>query len=197
MPTRLLNHVPVALTLLRAALGPVVLALAAYRPSPLVFACCLVIAFVSDIFDGVIARRLGVATEAVRRLDSVADSIFYVCAGISAYWLYPQAIRERLAPLCVLLALEVTRYVVDWAKFRRETSYHMWSSKLWGIFLFLGFFALLGFGQAGVLLTMAICVGILADAEGLLISLVLPVWRHDVPTVFHALGMRKALLAAP
>jgi CDP-diacylglycerol--glycerol-3-phosphate 3-phosphatidyltransferase len=87
--------------------------------------------------------------------------------------------------------LELLRYVVDYAKYRRETSYHMWSSKLWGIFLFAGFLSLLGFGHAGVLVTLAIVMGIVADIEGLLISAVLKDWRHDVPTVVHAWRIRQ------
>ena len=180
------HRVPLALTLLRALLGPVVLACAVWWPIRAIFSVCLILAFLSDVFDGVIARKLGIATAGLRRLDSVADSIFYLCACIAAYHLYPQAILDRLLPLSALAGLEVLRYVVDYAKYRRETSYHMWSSKLWGIFLFAGFLSLLGFGHAGVLVTLAIVMGIVADIEGLLISAVLKDWRHDVPTLVHA-----------
>jgi phosphatidylglycerophosphate synthase len=40
-----------------------------------------VVAFLSDIFDGILARRLGVATANLRRLDSAADSAY---VGIAA-----------------------------------------------------------------------------------------------------------------
>ena len=187
----LVHKIPLGLTLIRAALGPVVLALALLSPLKAAFAACLIVAFLSDVFDGVIARRLNIATEGIRRLDSIADSIVYVCASIAAYLLYPDAIRERMVPLGVLLLLELTRYLFDYLKYRRETSYHMWSSKLWGIFLFAGFMSLLGFGQAGTLVSLAIYVGIVADFEGLMISLTLKHWQHDVPTVFHALAIRR------
>lgn len=187
---RINNKVPLWLTLLRAALGPVVLAFAVFNPVHAVFVACLVIAFLSDVFDGIIARRLNVATESIRRLDSIADSIFYVCAAVAAYLLYPQAIEDRLMPLSMLVLLELTRYVFDYVKYHRETSYHMWSSKVWGIFLFLGFLSLLGYGNSGLLVSLAIYAGILADLEGLLISMLLREWRHDVPSVFHALRFR-------
>ena len=66
--------IPLSLTLLRATLAPLLVYLVHYAPDPEWFALCLVIALLSDIFDGVIARKLDVATPALRRLDSIADS---------------------------------------------------------------------------------------------------------------------------
>ncbi len=80
-----LQKIPVLLTGLRALLAPVVVLLSIYAPNPEAFAVCLIAAFVSDIFDGIIARRLNVATPALRRLDSVADTFFYVACGYAAW----------------------------------------------------------------------------------------------------------------
>ena len=184
--------IPLSLTALRALLGPLLVLLALYRPSPFAFGLCLVLAFLSDVFDGIIARRLNVATPGLRRLDSLADSVFYLSAVFVAWRLHPEAIREHLGALALLAALEIARYAFDLIKFRREASYHMWSSKCWGIALFVGFFALLVFGQGGWPVALAIWVGIAADLEGLAISVLLPVWRTDVPSVVHALRLRAA-----
>lgn len=187
-----MKSIPLLLTALRIALAPVMVLFALYSPSSPAFALCLIAAFVSDIFDGIIARRLGVATPALRRLDSAADSVFYVAALYAVWHLHPSVIKEQLVALGVLAALEVARYAFDLAKFGREASYHMWSSKLWGIALFAGFFAILVFGSAGVFVSMAIYVGIVADVEGLAISLILRGWRPDVPTFVHAFRLRRA-----
>ena len=188
--SRLLKLSPMLLTGLRAFLAPVVLLLSIYAPKPGAFAVCLVVAFVSDIFDGILARRLNVATPTIRRLDSAADTCFYAACAFAAWHLYPMAITERLLPLCILIALEALRYTLDFAKFRREASYHMWSSKLWGIGLFVGFFALLVFASQGVLVSIAIYLGIVADLEGIAISLILPRWQSDVPSYVHAMRIR-------
>jgi phosphatidylglycerophosphate synthase len=179
------------LTGLRALLAPAVALLSMYAPLPEAFAACLIVAFLSDIFDGVLARRLGVATANLRRLDSAADTLFYVACVFAAWHLYPSAITERFVPLAVLAVLEAARYALDFLKFRREASYHMWSSKVWGITLFIGFFSLLVFGFTGVAVLSAIYVGIIADLEGLAISIVLPRWQADVPSFFHALRERR------
>lgn len=186
----LVSRIPIALTALRALLAPVVVALAVAWPAPWAFGACLVAAFVSDVFDGIVARRLGVATPALRRLDSVADTIFYVAALFAAWHLHVAVIRDHAFALLLLLLLEAARYAFDLRKFGKEASYHMWSSKLWGVALFAGFFALLVFGEERVAVPAAIWIGIVADVEGLAISLTLREWRTDVPTIWHARRLR-------
>jgi len=186
------RSVPLCLTALRAALGPVVVALALWYPSRVVFAVCLVAAFLSDVFDGIVARRLGVATPNLRRLDSIADSLFYLCAAFAIWHLYPNALLDRIVPLCMLGGLEATRYAFDLARFGREASYHMWSSKLWGIALFAGCYSLLALGSDGAAVSAAVWLGIVADLEGLAISTVLLRCETDVPTLYHALCRRRA-----
>jgi phosphatidylglycerophosphate synthase len=183
---------PLSLTALRAFLSPLVVLLALYNPDQTAFAICLIVAFLSDVFDGIIARRLGIATPQLRRLDSIADSLFYVAAIFAAWHLHPSILRENAGSLAVLGALEITRYLFDFLKFRREASYHMWSSKLWGIFLFLGFLTILAFGETGLFVQLAIYTGIVADIEGLAISIVLREWESDVPTLMHAFARRRS-----
>ena len=67
-----LAKAPLFLVLFRAALAPIVIWLALRLPNPIGFGTCLATAFLSDVFDGALARRLNVATDALRRLDSAA-----------------------------------------------------------------------------------------------------------------------------
>jgi hypothetical protein len=117
--------------------------------------------------------------------------VFYAAALFAAWHLYPDQVRRHAPALAVLVALEVARYAFDLAKFRREAAYHMWSSKLWGIFLFFGFFSLLALGRGGIPVATAIFTGIVADIEGFAISIVLRHWKSDVPTIAHALRLRR------
>jgi phosphatidylglycerophosphate synthase len=190
IPLRHMRHLPFVLTLIRGALGPTVIALAYLWPERAALVSCVVGAFLTDIFDGVIARRIGVATPALRRLDSVADSVFYVSALWAVWVLHPAVILENALLLILLAGLEAARYVFDLIKFGREASYHMWSSKLWGISLFVAFSAVFALKDPGSLPAIAIILGIVADLEGLAISFALRSWQHDVPTLFHAMRMR-------
>lgn len=123
----------------------------------------------------------------------MADTLFYAATTFAAWRLDPDAITSRAVPLAALAILEVARYVLDAAKFGREASYHMWSSKLWGIALFLAFFWLLALGRDTVLISVAMFTGIVADLEGLAISLALREPRTDVPSLLHAIRSRGAI----
>jgi len=186
------SQVPLLLTGLRASLAPVVVLLALYAPNRIALGVCVSVAFVSDILDGVVARRLNIATPKLRRLDSIADSVFYAAAVLAAWLLYPRVIDDHIAALLVLAALELARYAFDFVKFGREASYHMWSSKVWGVTLFAAFFALLALGFTGPAVALPIYVGIISDLEGLSISIALKDWRSDVPSIFHALRLRNS-----
>jgi CDP-diacylglycerol--glycerol-3-phosphate 3-phosphatidyltransferase len=188
----IINAVPLSLTALRALLAPMIVTLALLDPDPRAFGTCLALGFLSDVFDGIVARRLGIATPSLRRLDSGADTLFYVAATFAAWHLYPQVIVEHHCAALVLGALEIGRYAFDLVKFGRETSYHMWSSKVWGIVLFASFFALLAFGYTGAWVALPLYVGILADVEGLSISFMLAEWESDVPSFLHAFKSRVA-----
>lgn len=185
-----LRRLPISLTALRAVLAPALLVISYHGGSHAAFAACLLAAFVSDVFDGILARRLGVATPRLRRLDSAVDTLFYLTALYCVWRLHPGALLAHLRALLALACLEALRYLFDWVKFRREASYHMWSSKLWGIALFLAFVSLLALGADNAAIGIAIYVGILADLEGLAISFVLGTWQADVPTLVHAFGRR-------
>ncbi len=181
---------PFFLMIFRAILGPVVVALSIFSPQLGMFGICLVLAFLSDVFDGVLARKLDVATPGLRRLDSAADTVFYLSALFAAWHLHPDFILGHIDSLAFLAFLEVFRYGYDVIKFGREASYHMWTSKLWGILLFAGFFEMLVFDSSGFAVDLAIYSGILADFEGLAISFLLKYWKNDVPTLFHAIRLR-------
>jgi hypothetical protein len=55
--------------------------------------------------------------------------------------------------------------------------------------------ALLGFGmdKDNWLLDFSIVWGILCNLQGLAMTLLLPVWQRDVPTLFHAVRLRRQL----
>jgi len=179
-----------ALTALRLALGPALIWMAhdGRAGAPAVLVC--LVAFGSDYFDGVLARRWGVDTAAVRRFDSATDTVFFLCAAWAAWHLHADLLRPWVWMALAVVALEIARYALDLAKFRREAAYHAWSAKAWGLSLFAALIGLLGFGSAVPLVPLALGLGVIADVEGLAISLMLPAWTHDVKSVLHAVRVR-------
>ena len=153
----------------------------AWSPVALLFAGLL-----SDVADGILARRLHVATLALRRLDTRADMLFYGSAVVAALvWAsFPLA---RLWPwLAAYGLLFAVRNLVDYLRYRASPAYHMWSGKLWPVVLFVHLMTLFYGVQAFFLLPLAFACYAVNAAEGIVASLVLPQPCTDVPTVWHA-----------
>lgn len=179
------------LTVLRLLLAPVLVWLVYADALGIVFAGVVLVAFLSDYFDGVIARRLGVATAELRHFDSRADLVFYATAAWAVWRLHPDVVRSVAVPGLIVIGLDVVRHIFDFAKFGRDVAYHAWSSKVWGLSLALALVLLMGFGVSEPYVGIAVILGLIAQTEGLLISVALPVWTHDVPTLVHALRIRN------
>jgi CDP-diacylglycerol--glycerol-3-phosphate 3-phosphatidyltransferase len=178
----------------RAALGPVVIAGEACSWNGFTLAGIVITALVSDIFDGVLARRWGCDTAGVRLFDSMADTFFYVCVAIALWIGQPQVWRHNAGLLGGLVALEVMRFGLDFAKFEKPTSYHSYLAKSWGLVMAIGVVAVFASGRASPVLSVALVLGIVCDVEGLAMSLMLPVWRKDVKTIWAAWRLRGQML---
>ncbi|HEV3458252.1 MAG TPA: CDP-alcohol phosphatidyltransferase family protein [Thermoanaerobaculia bacterium] len=187
-----MRKLPVGLVVLRGLLGPMILVACLQGWSSSWTIGMLAVAFVSDVLDGVVARRLEVATARLRLADSLTDTFFYLCVAIGCFLAYPEVWRRYKAGVLLIAVLEAGRWIFDLVKFGKVASYHMWSAKLWGITLFLGFGEVLARGAAGLLFAAAVGVGVVTEVEGLMASVLLPTWRHDVASVWHAWTLRRA-----
>ena len=192
------KSIPWSMVVSRALLGVAISIAAARMRAPEAWLGAMIVAgFLSDIYDGVLARRWGTATAALRIADSAADTVFYVGVLIAVVERHWPVIHARLWLLAVLLGLEATRVVFDWVKFGRMASYHSYASKAWSALLALATIALLCFNRGFWLSTVAIAWGILCDLEGLAMSAILPEWTHDVKNLRRALRIRRKMLAQP
>jgi CDP-diacylglycerol--glycerol-3-phosphate 3-phosphatidyltransferase len=184
--------IPVVLVVLRALCGPALIACAALSVPAPVLSALMTLAFLSDVFDGIIARRLGVATALLRLADSLVDTAFYICAAVALAVRAPAVLEAHVIGLAALGSLEVSRWVIERLRYGRIASYHMWSAKLWGIALWLGFCEAFVTGRPGPFMQAAFVTGILTDLEGLAASLLLSNWHHDVHSIWHAVQIERA-----
>ncbi len=181
-----LQNLPKFLILFRLLSGPLLLLMAWTSYSPLGFIFIFILAFLSDIFDGIIARRLGVSDAELRQADSFADVCFYGCVFVSAWRVYPNIIHQFSTPLLIVVFAQGLWWIVNLVKYGKPASYHTYSAKLWGITLFIATVALFGFNYAGVTLWLAIIVGLIHTVEEIIMTLILPVWKHDILSIVHA-----------
>ncbi len=162
----------------------------------LTFVIGYVIAVLSDIFDGIIARRLGISTPKLRQADSWADLYLYICVAISTWLVFPQVILNFRVPLLLAITAQLFLFATSFIKFRKFPSFHSYSAKLWGLTLLAATVGLFGFNSDKPLwLAIAFCL--INSLEEIGMTLLLPEWQCDVLSLFHALGYRKAFNQQP
>jgi len=187
--------IPYLLILFRFLLAPTIL-LISYLIGERGTYLVLVLMFLglfSDIFDGIIARKMKIDTERMRRLDSQTDLIFWLSIAWSCYVIYPELIKANLIGVVALLLMEALCYAISFIKFKKETCTHAFISKMCGITLLITFTSLLGFAYGGWILTICIVLGLISQIDVILIILFLPKWTHDIPSFYHAILIRKGI----
>ncbi|MDI1257200.1 MAG: CDP-alcohol phosphatidyltransferase family protein [Flavobacterium sp.] len=192
------KRIPYLLLLFRLVLGPFMIAYT-YQYGTSVRAALvvmIVLGLLSDIFDGIIARKVGVSSEKLRRLDSQIDVVFWLCVGWCGWILNPEIVIENKYLILLVFVMEALTYVFSFVRFGKETSAHALLSKLWGLTLLSVFVSVIGFGYAGIPFFICIIVGIIAHIDVYLIIFFLPKWTHDVPSSWHAWQLRKGNVIA-
>ena len=72
------------------------------------------------------------------------------------------------------------------------TSFHTYTAKAWGLTLLIATVGLFGFSYANTLRLPIIFCWINSLEE--IVMTILPIWQCDVLSIFHAVGLRKALM---
>jgi phosphatidylglycerophosphate synthase len=187
-----LTHLPTLLVISRFTIAPLLLLDALDGHTTPFFVAGYIIAVLSDIFDGIIARRLAVSTPQLRQADSWADICLYLCIAVSAWLVFPQVVLAFRVPLLMAIAAQLTLFAISLMKFRKFPSFHTYTAKIWGLTLLVATVALFGFGYNRTLwLAIALCL--INSLEEILMTLVLPEWQCDVLSLIHAVNLRQTL----
>jgi CDP-diacylglycerol--glycerol-3-phosphate 3-phosphatidyltransferase len=190
------QHIPWVMAAGRAVLGPVLIAGAACSWNGFALAGMVVAALVSDIYDGVLARRWRCDTAGVRLFDSMADTVFYLCTAAALWVSEPQLWRSYGGLLVVLLVMEAVRFAFDFVKFGKPASYHSYLAKMWGLVMAVAVIGVFALDRSNVLVPAALVLGILCNVEGMAMSAMMPVWRKDVKTLVEAWRIRRDVMKA-
>jgi phosphatidylglycerophosphate synthase len=189
------QHIPWLMAATRAALGPIVILGQACRWNGITLAALIVAALLSDIFDGILARRWHCDTPAVRLFDSIADTVFYLCVAIALWLRSPRLCHQQMPLFVALMGCEATLFFFAIAKFGKPASYHSYLAKTWGLLLATAVVAEFVTTRAAPLITASLILGIVCNLEGLVMSCILPDWVNDVKTLRAAWRLRTRILA--
>jgi phosphatidylglycerophosphate synthase len=184
-----MKWIPALLVASRVVLAPIIAwLLMTHRAG---FAGWLYIAAVlSDIYDGVIARRLGIVTLCLRLADGCADIWLFVCLFFGLWSGYRALIASLAWPFVTAMVLQALSWAFCFWRFRKMTSYHSLLAKLTALALLMGILVLLFTGTA-IPLAVALWIFVLNLLEEITMTAVLRRYHHDVWSLPAALRLRR------
>lgn len=178
------TYVPVALTTLRLLLGPVALLCAFAGATRWVYLPILIIGTLSDIFDGILARRFGVSTHGLRRYDSVTDVIYYLFLLGAAWILCKPVFLRSLPAIAAILLSEAAVLLVGFGRFGRYPATHSYLAKFYGLCLLAAVIAMLVFNASNWALIGLSVVAVITNMEIIVIHFLVDSPPVDVRSVF-------------
>lgn len=150
-------------------------------------------AVVSDIFDGIIARRLNVSTPQLRQLDTKIDTLFWLSCLFYLLLNNSLFVQTHLIEIIVLVFTEFLIVVFGKLKFNERISFHTILSKFWALAILWFFIELVLSGEAYLSFQVVFYYGLLVQAEIILIAVVLKENMTDVPFIWSAFRVKKGL----
>lgn len=136
-----LAWLPDALTMARLASLPVLWVLA-YLRMPEALAVGALLAGLTDVLDGMLARRLGVTSRRGGAMDSLADHLLSISLVVWLFLFCPHFFRAEGVGLLAWAAFALGVLAVGWIRFRQVGNLHLYSAKAAG-FVCTGFGLLL------------------------------------------------------
>lgn len=186
---RELKLLPNLLTLSRIVLLPV-LYLLFFLERITVFLVLYMLAGMTDMADGLIARRMGLVTRTGQFLDSVADIAFNFSTALFLVWRIPRISQEHVVLLAVLLMLGIVYLVLTAVKFGRFHFLHTNLFRAAGVAIYV-LFVISFFVEPIFLSRIVILLLIFSFAESILICLIYGEVDPDVRYITRAGKHRK------
>ena len=101
-----------------------------------IFMSLFLIAGISDVADGYIARRFNMVTTAGAILDSFADIVFHLVIFIVLYIKYRWVLEENALLFLVVLGIKLSSAVATRIKFGKILFLHTFANKATGLIVF-------------------------------------------------------------
>ncbi len=193
MKIRILHKIPYTLLYSRLIIAVLIIVCSFTKISPVIIVALSIYAIVSDIFDGILARRLNISTTEMRRLDTKIDTVFwfgclfYLCIN------HPVFLKTHLLQLFILVLLELFVIVLGALKFQERISYHTILSKFWALCLLWFFIEITLLSDAYLSFVVSFWFGLLVQSEIILITVILKHNQTDIPGIFPAIKLRKGM----
>ncbi len=144
-----------------------------------------IVALITDLLDGVAARKLGQTSDFGSKFDSLADQLLQISAIIWVLILMPEIITDNLLISLLAIGTYIASLTVGLIKFKRMANLHLYLSKVGGLFLYLFLIhAFIALHYSQVLFAVAAILFILSSLETLALQLSSSEVNADTGSIF-------------
>lgn len=155
------------------------------------FAIFLVINLLTDVADGIIARQFNMVTEFGAKLDSMADNFTYLLAFLGLFVFKLADFLPHIASFVFWFILMISTVIVSLIKFKRFSSFHLYSFKIGGYIQGAFFILLFTVGFITPIYYFMVIWGILASIEHITIQLIISEPRSNARGLYWILKEKE------
>lgn len=159
-----------------------------------IYITLLSINLITDILDGWIARTFHLETELGARLDSFADIGTYLMAFSGMIILEGSFVNEHALAFSFVIGMYALPQIISLIRFRRPTSFHLYSSKTLGYIQGIFIFTYFVFGYTPWYFYFMVIASCVVYAEALVIVLSIPALRSNVKGIYFMLKENKKIV---
>ncbi len=190
-----MKNVPFLLIYSRILIGVIIGIIAYYNVEnvSLWIVSLMIIGLLTDVFDGIIARKLGVASEKLRVWDSNVDQFFWIITIAAIFYLNIDFVIANIYWIASIVMLEALCYIVSYLKFKKPIATHSILAKIWTLTLLVFLIDLCLNGISTYAFVICIALGIVSRIEILAIIIKLNNWTTDVPSVMVVGKINKGI----
>ncbi|HEY9773051.1 MAG TPA: CDP-alcohol phosphatidyltransferase family protein [Planktothrix sp.] len=157
------------------------------------FLALFVIAGISDMLDGFIARKFDCCTEFGATLDSVSDLLLYFAGAIFLTLTATNYICASMVPIVIGAAVQVFHLAYSFHKFRKFPAYHSVYSRVSAYAIYFSVIAFCLWKPPFILSTIAI-MWTACSLEGIIISTILQRATINVDSIFVAIRLKDEIV---
>lgn len=183
-------NVPNILSIYRLLSFPVI-AYIAIQGYERLFFWMLLINFITDILDGLIARTFNLQTKIGAKIDSIADFGTYLLVFLGIYMFKTEDFAPHIISFSIFIGLFIFAHVLALIKFGRMPSFHLYSWKIGGYIQGIFFIVLFSYGFITGFYYFMLIWGIVAFLEHITIQIMISEMISNAKGLYWVLKSRK------
>ncbi|UKN00251.1 CDP-alcohol phosphatidyltransferase family protein [Paracrocinitomix mangrovi] len=190
-----MKHVPFLLIYSRIIMGVLIGVLAYFQLNnyPFWIVTLMSLGLITDLFDGIIARKLGVSSDKLRIWDSNVDVFFWLIVIASVFYLNVDFVKDNIIWISLVIVLEIIAYMISFLKFKKTIATHSILAKIWSLSLLIFLIDLTLNENSNLAFIICIVLGLISRIEINLIIIRLNEWATDIPSIFSVPKINKGI----